>query len=119
MAARLVLGAEDVVGDSLPWGGRQRRLICVAVIGRRIHALGPATGEHRVWRLAAWPTSLVLRADDGALLGLGRHICRWDWEGEPEPILEVESDPETGSTKGPWARTVPCGWASAIEHPRR
>jgi sugar lactone lactonase YvrE len=38
------------------------------------------------------PTSLALRNDGGALLGLERHICRWDWEGEPEPILEVEPD---------------------------
>jgi sugar lactone lactonase YvrE len=90
MEARLVLAAEDVVGESLLWDDRRRRLTWIDIIGRRIHALDPATGDHRLWSLAARPTSLALRADGGALLGLERHICRWDWEGEPEPILEVE-----------------------------
>jgi sugar lactone lactonase YvrE len=75
MAARLVLAAEDVVGESLIWDDRRGRLTWVNIIGRRIHAFDPSTGGHRVWPLSARPTSLVLRVDGGALLGLERHIC--------------------------------------------
>jgi sugar lactone lactonase YvrE len=64
----------------------------VDIVGRRIQALDPATGEHRLWPLMARPTSLALRAADGALVGTERHICRWDWHGEPEPLVEVEPD---------------------------
>jgi sugar lactone lactonase YvrE len=90
--ARLVLDARDVVGESLVWDDRRGRLAWVDIVGRRIHALDPATGAHRVWRIAARPTSLALREDGGALVGTERHICRWDWEGEPEPVAEVEPD---------------------------
>ena len=92
MAADLILEAGDVVGESLVWDDRRRRLAWVDIIGRRIQALDPETGEHRVWPVRARPTSLGLRADGGALVGTERHICRWDWEGEPEPLVEVEPD---------------------------
>jgi sugar lactone lactonase YvrE len=92
MTARLIFAAEDVVGESPVWDDRRGRLAWIDIIGRRIHALDPVTGDRLLWPLSARPTSLALRADGGALLGLERHICRWDWEGTPEPILEVEPD---------------------------
>lgn len=95
MEARLVVSAGDIVGESLVWDDRRGRLAWVDIIGRRIHSLDPETGEHRIWPLKARPTSLALRADGGALLGTERHICRWDWDGEPEPLVEVEPDRPT------------------------
>ena len=101
MDAWLVLAAGDMVGESLAWDDQRGRLTWVDIIGRRIHALDPTTGDHRIWSLSKRPTSLVLRADGGALVGLERHICRWDWEGEPEPVLEVEPDlPENRLNEG-------------------
>lgn len=38
------------------------------------------------------PTSIGLRADGGAILGMERHVCLWDWQGEPVARLEVEPD---------------------------
>jgi sugar lactone lactonase YvrE len=90
--AELVLAAEDVVGESLLWDERRRCLAWVDIVGRRIHAFDPATGEHRIWNIGPRPTSLALCADGGALIGTERHICRWDWQGEPESLVEVEPD---------------------------
>jgi sugar lactone lactonase YvrE len=92
MTAKLVLASGDIVGESLVWDDRRGRLAWVDIIGRRIQAFDPFTREHRVWPLALRPTSLALREDGGALVGSERHICRWDWQGEPEPLLEVEPD---------------------------
>lgn len=95
MTVRLVLAAEDVVGESLVWDDRRQRLERLAwvdIIGRRIHALDPTTEEHRVWPVSGRPTSLALRADGGALVGTERHICRWEWGGQLEPLVEVEPD---------------------------
>lgn len=91
-AVRQVLAAGNVVGESLVWDDRRGRLIWVDILGRSVQALDPVTGAHRVWRLTGRPTSIGLRADGGAILGMERHICRWDWQGAPEPLVEVEPE---------------------------
>ena len=90
MDARLVLAACDVVGESAVWDDRRGRLVWVDIIGRRVHAFDPASHQHQVWPLDGRPTSIGLRADGGAILGMERHICLWDWQGEPVPVAEVE-----------------------------
>lgn len=92
MTATLIFDAQDIVGESLLWDDRQGCLVWVDIIGRRVHALDPATGAHRLWPMPFRPTSIALRADGGALVCSERHICRWDWTGDPQPILEVEPD---------------------------
>jgi sugar lactone lactonase YvrE len=92
MTVRMVLDSKDIVGESLVWDDRRRRLVWVDIVGQRIHALDPATGGHMIWPMAARPTSVALVADGSALVGTERHICRWNWRGEPEPLIEVEPD---------------------------
>lgn len=92
MTARLVLDARDIVGESLVWDDRRRWLVWVDIIGRRVHAFEPDGGAHRVWPMPFRPTSISLREDGGAMLCSERHICRWDWEGDPVPLVEVEPD---------------------------
>lgn len=91
-AVRQVLAAGNIVGESLVWDAARGRLVWVDIIGRSIHALDTASGAHRVWRLKERPTSIGLCRDGGAILGMERHICRWDWAGEPVPLIEVEPD---------------------------
>ena len=86
----LILAARDVVGESLVWDDRRQCLAWVDIIGRRIQAFDPVTGSHEVWPLTQRPTSIGLCQDGGAIIGLERHICRWDWSGEPVPLVEVE-----------------------------
>jgi sugar lactone lactonase YvrE len=88
--ARLVLDARDIVGESLIWDDRRNRLVWVDIIGRRVHAFEPETGAHRVWTMPFRPTSISLREDGDAMICSERHICRWDWDGAPVPLVEVE-----------------------------
>ena len=92
MAAVLALAAADVVGESIVWDDRRNRLVWVDIIGRRIRAYDPQTGAQHLWPLNGRPTSIGLCADGGAILGMERHICLWDWEGDPRPLCEVEPD---------------------------
>jgi len=92
MQARMVLAARNVVGESLLWDATRKRLVWVDIIGRRIHALDPMTDDHSIWPLSGRPTSIGLCADGSALVGMERHICRWNWTGAPEPLIEVEPD---------------------------
>lgn len=90
MSAKLIFQAADTVGESIVWDDRRDRLVWVDIIGRRIQAFTPQTRHHQLWRLSGRPTSIGLHADGSAIVGMERHICRWDWNGEPAPLLEVE-----------------------------
>lgn len=92
MDVRQVLAAHDIVGESLQWDDRRGRLVWVDIIGRRVHGLNPVTGAHQVWAVPFRPTSLALTTAGDALIGSERHICRWDWQGTPVPLVEVEPD---------------------------
>jgi sugar lactone lactonase YvrE len=92
MTARLVLDAGDIVGESLVWDDRRNRLVWIDIIGRRVHAYDPDSKDHRIWPVPFRPTSISLRADGDAMLCSERHICRWDWNGDPVPLVEVEPD---------------------------
>ena len=92
MDARQVFAAQDVVGESPVWDDRNGRLVWVDIIGRRIHALDPSTLDHQQWALDGRPTSIGLCVDGGAILGMDRHLCTWDWKDAPIPLMEVEPD---------------------------
>jgi sugar lactone lactonase YvrE len=90
--AELIYDARNVVGESLVWDDRRARLVWVDIIGRRIHALDPATGRHESWQTPDRVTSIGLREDGGAIVGLERHIALWDWGGAFNRVCEVEPD---------------------------
>ena len=93
--AQLVLDARDTVGESVVWDDRSHRLVWIDIIGRRIHRLDPATGAGELWRTPDFPTSLGLRRDGGAIVGLLRDIHLWDFDSgwtpfaTPEPALPL------------------------------
>lgn len=88
--ARVALDARNAVGESPVWDERRGRLAWIDIVGRRVHALDPATGAREDWPLTGRPNSLTLADDGGALLCLEKHVCRWDWGGDPVPLVEVE-----------------------------
>lgn len=90
--ASLILDARNVVGESLVWDDRLGRLVWVDIIGRQVHALDPVSGRHHSWPTPERVTSIGLRADGGAIVGLQRHIALWEWGGAFRPICEVEPD---------------------------
>lgn len=90
--AQMVLDSRLIVGESPVWDDRRGRLVWVDIIGRCIHALDPASGAHRRWDTPGRVTSIGLREDGGAIVGLERDIALWDWQGEFQRLCEIEPD---------------------------
>lgn len=89
------LDARDTVGESIVWDDRSRRLVWVDIIGKRIHRLDPADGTHELWQAPDFPTSIGLRNDGGAIVGLMHDVRLWDFDAEwldlatPEPEMPL------------------------------
>lgn len=92
MTPRLIFPAADIVGESLVWDDRRGCLVWVDIIGRRIHRLNPETGAHDSWLTPGRVTSVGLRKDGGAIVGLERHVALWDWGDDFRILCEVEPD---------------------------
>lgn len=92
IAVKLALTAHDILGKSAVWDDRRQRLVWVSFIGRRVHAYHPETGRHQLWPLPGRSTLIGLPADGGAIRGMKRDVCLWDWRGEPKPFAELEPD---------------------------
>ncbi|RJT33436.1 SMP-30/gluconolactonase/LRE family protein [Mesorhizobium waimense] len=92
MSAGLVFDARDVVGESLIWDDRRSRLVWIDIIGRRIHRLHPLTLAHESWETPDLVTSIGLRADGGAIVGLRNEIALWDFGGPFRTITTIEPD---------------------------
>jgi sugar lactone lactonase YvrE len=90
--AGLLFDARDVVGESLIWDDRCGRLVWVDIIGRRIHRLDPLTLVHESWETPDLVTSIGLRADGGAIVGLRNAIALWDFGGPFQTIATIEPD---------------------------
>ncbi|KAA3450799.1 gluconolactonase [Mesorhizobium sp. SARCC-RB16n] len=101
MEAALIFEARDVVGESLIWDDRRGRLVWVDIIGRRIHRLDPSTGGHESWSTPDLVTSVGLRRDGGAIVGLRKEVALWDFDGAFRTIATIEPDrPATRLNEG-------------------
>jgi sugar lactone lactonase YvrE len=89
---RRLLAGGDIVGESAIWSEQRRELLWVDIVGRRIQALNPELGEHRVWRTADLVTSIGLRRDGGAVVGFRRHVALWDFNDSFEKLAEIEPE---------------------------
>lgn len=90
--AGLLFDTRDVVGESLVWDDRRGRLVWVDIIGRRIHRLDPLTREHESWGTPDLVTSIGMRADGGAIVGLRKDVALWDYGGPFLTIATIEPD---------------------------
>lgn len=90
---KMIFPAEDVLGEGAVWDEARQRLLWVDIIGRRIHRLDPLSGAHETWPTPEFVTSIGLRRDGGAVVGLTRTVALWEFGGEfknlanPEPQL--------------------------------
>jgi sugar lactone lactonase YvrE len=92
MIARLVLDAQDIVGESLIWSPKEAALYWVDIVGSRIHRLDPETGAHEKWRTPELPTSISLRNGGGFVVGLRQRVTLWRPGGEFETLAVPEPD---------------------------
>jgi sugar lactone lactonase YvrE len=84
MGATLFVEAADVVGESAVYDDQRGALLWVDIAGKRIHRVLLGEKRHEVWPAPDFPTSIGLRADGGAILGLRDRVVLWDlWRGLP------------------------------------
>lgn len=100
-AARLVLAADDIVGESIIWSPGEQALYWVDIVGGRIHRLDPANGAHRHWETPELPTSIGLRRGGGFIVGLRQRVTLWRPDGPFETFAVPEPDkPENRLNEG-------------------
>jgi sugar lactone lactonase YvrE len=92
MGPRLVFDAADIVGESAVYDERSNALLWVDIGGKRIHRLRLAERRHEAWPAPDFPTSIGLRADGGAILGLRNRVALWDYGDEFRTLAIVEPD---------------------------
>jgi sugar lactone lactonase YvrE len=99
--AKLVFDARNIVGESLVWDDRRNRLTWVDIIGRKIHRLNPLTADHACWDTPDLVTSIGLRGDGGAVVGLRKDVASWDFGGPFRTLAKIEPDsPDTRLNEG-------------------
>ena len=92
MKVTRILSPGDVVGESAVWSVARQSLLWVDIVGRRIHELDPATGEHRDWPTPDLVTSVGLRRDGGAVVGLRTQVTLWDFGAAFIPLARPEPE---------------------------
>jgi SMP-30/Gluconolactonase/LRE-like region len=92
MGATLFVGAADVVGESVVYDDQRGALLWVDIGGKRIHRVLLSDKRHEVWPAPDFPTSIGLRADGGAILGLRDRVVLWDYGGDFRTFAVVEPD---------------------------
>lgn len=92
MDVSLALPIENIVGESIVWDDQRNCLLWVDIIGKAIHRFDPATGSHESWQTPDFVTSIGLREDGGAVVGLTKRICLWDFDETFQTLSEIEPD---------------------------
>lgn len=92
MTAQIALPVQNIVGESALWDNVRNRLLWVDIVGKSVHALCPATGDHRCWDTPDFVTSIGLRKDGGAIVAFTKSICLWDYDDQFQPFAQIESD---------------------------
>ncbi len=92
MTVELIYAARNTVGESVIWDARHDRLLWVDIVEKSIHGLQPATGNHQRWATPDYVTSIGLRKNGGAVVGLTKSVCTWDFGDAFTPLASLESD---------------------------
>lgn len=88
----LIYAANNTVGESVVWDVNKHRLLWVDIVEKKIHALIPENGTYRTWSTPDFVTSVGLRKDGGALVGLTKEVCLWDYSDNFNPLVAIETD---------------------------
>lgn len=88
----LIYAANNTVGESIVWDVNNQRLLWVDIVEKKIHAFVPENGSYRTWSTPDFVTSVGLRKDGGALVGLIKEVCLWDYSDNFNPLVAIETD---------------------------
>jgi sugar lactone lactonase YvrE len=113
---RIILDCQDHAGESVVWDAARQRLVWVDIGNKRIHRLDPETGHHETWTTPEFVTSIGLRDDGGAVVGLARRIALWSFGSAFETFAEPENDhPDNRFNEG---KVGPdgCFWVGSMQN---
>ena len=79
-----VLSLQNELGEGPLWNFAEQRLYWVDILGRRVHRLHPASGEHDVFDLGAQVCVIAFRQGGGKVVAGQHGFAFWD-EGSDEP----------------------------------
>ncbi len=88
----VILDCQDTVGESVVWDERGGALLWVDIIGKRIHRFNLAQSTHDVWDTPDFVTGIGLREDGGAIVGLMKEVCLWDFGDSWQSLAAIEKD---------------------------
>jgi sugar lactone lactonase YvrE len=112
----LLLGSNDIVGESIVYDERRNALLWVDIVGKRVHRLSLDGMRHETWPTPEFPTSIGLRKDGGAIVGLTTRVSLWDFKGNFETLAVPEPDfPDNRLNEG---RVAPDGsfWVGTMQN---
>jgi sugar lactone lactonase YvrE len=113
---RQLLPGTDIVGESIVWDVERNCLFWVDIVRRAIRRFEPANGTQQRWDVQELPTSIGLRRDGGAVVGLTRHVALWDFGTSFETLAVPEPDlPNNRLNEG---KVAPDGsfWVGTIQN---
>jgi L-arabinonolactonase len=91
--AECILECGNQLGEGPVWDDRTGWLYWVDIVGSEVHALDPATGEHRRWPTGEHVGSLAVREAGGLILALKDGFSTLDLtSGEVTRIAPAEAD---------------------------
>jgi sugar lactone lactonase YvrE len=90
--ASLVLDARDIIGESIVYDDCHNALLWVDIGGKRIHRLALGERSHEIWPTPEFPTSIGLRKDGGAIVGLTTRVALWNYDNVFETFAVPEPD---------------------------
>ena len=90
MTAEMIFEAADIVGESIVSDDRLEALLWVDIGGKRIHRLFLNDDRTELFPAPDFPTSIGLRADGGAIVGLRDRVSLWDYGSEFRTLAVVE-----------------------------
>jgi sugar lactone lactonase YvrE len=113
---KLLLNAKNAVGESIVFDDRRNALLWVDIIGKRIHRLWLDNMRHETWDTPEFPTSIGLRKDGGAIVGLTKRVALWDYGSTFAAFAVLEPDlPDNRLNEG---RVAPDGsfWVGTMQN---
>jgi len=95
------LDARNIVGESIVWDDRFATLYWVDIISSKIHSLQPDLEKQTTWHTPSFATSIGLREDQGAIVGLQKDLALWEFTDEFVALATLEPDlPENRLNEG-------------------
>ena len=91
MSVELIYDARNIVGESIIWDDRLKRLFWIDIIDKHIHSFEPNNGIHEVSKTPNFITSIGLCKNNDFIIGGMKNIYFWNLDNEFRQFTNIES----------------------------